>query len=42
MTQSALLSLALISTVWLGWIGCSLSSIAEDIRALRKLARKEP
>lgn len=39
MSQDALICLSLIGIVWIGW---PLHSIARDIRALRKLARREP
>lgn len=39
MSEDALICLSLIAIIWLGW---PLHSIAHDIRALRKLARKEP
>lgn len=37
MTEDALVALALVAIVWLGW---PLHGIASDLRALRKMAEK--
>jgi hypothetical protein len=39
MSEDSVICVALVALIWIGW---PLHSIATDIRALRKLARKEP
>lgn len=39
MSEDAIITITLVALIWIGW---PLHSIARDLRALRKLARKEP